>query len=194
MEVVPLITMKDRKILNLQEKLDRISQQQILYIHDLDGIEKDKPNLCTFQRLSKTCEIWIDSGPRNLGDIVDVFLAGANAITIRKYLFPKIEISKIRELSENKVFADIDFEQNDNDDFFYKEFDGLINFTIREKFEKNWKYIDLIKHHANKNNVVYTYDSNLENVKYWKYFGIANFLVDLDNFEEFKIKCLLKQK
>ena len=185
MEVVPLITMKDRKILNLQEKLDKINQEQILYIYDLDGIEKDKPNLCTIQRLSKTREIWIDSGPRNLGDIVDVFFAGANAITIRKRLFPKIDISKIREISENKVFADIDFEQNDNN-FFYNEFDGLINFTIREQFEKNFKYGELIKHHATKNNAVFTYDSNLENVKYWKYFGITNFLVDLDNFEEFK--------
>jgi hypothetical protein len=193
MEVVPLITMKDRKILNLQEKLDRINQEQILYIHDLDGIEKDKPNLCTFQRLSKTREIWVDSGPRNLGDIVDVFFAGANAITIRKFLFPKVDISKIRELSENKVFADIDFEQKDND-FFYNEFDGLINFTIREKFEKNFKYGELIKYYITKNNVVFTYDSNLENVEHWKYFGITNFLVDLDNFEEFKQKCLLKQK
>ena len=185
MEVVPLITMKDRKILNLRENLDRINQEQILYIYDLDGIEKDKPNLCTFQRLSKTREIWVDSGPRNIGDIVDVLFAGANAITIRKFLFPKVDISKIREISENKVFTDIDFEQKDND-FFYNEFDGLINFTIREKFEKNFKYGDLIKHYTTKNNVVFTYDSDLENAEYWKYFGISNFLVDLDNFEEFK--------
>ena len=185
MEVVPLITMKDRKILNLQDKLDKINQEQILYIYDLDGIEKDKPNLCTIQRLSKTREIWMDSGPRNLGDIVDVFFAGANAITIRKRLFPEIDISKIRDISENKVFADIDFEQND-DDFFYNEYDGLINFTIREKFEKHFKYGDLIKDYSTKNNVVFTYDSELENVKYWKYFGITNFLVDLVNFEEFK--------
>ena len=185
MEVVPLITMKDRKILNLQEKLDRISQQQILYIHDLDGIEKDKPNLCTFQRLSKTCEIWIDSGPRNLGDIVDVFLAGANAITIRKYLFPKIEISKIRELSENKVFADIDFDKKTKD-LVYNAFDGLINFANREKIEQNFKYADLLKKHTNKNMVVFTYDSDTGNVNYWKHFGVDNFLVDLDKFEEFK--------
>ena len=185
MEVVPLITMKNRKILNMREKLDRINQEQILYIYDLDGIEKDKPNLCTFQRLSKTRELWIDSGPRNLGDIVDVFLTGANAITIRKRLFPKFDISKIRELSENKVFADIDFEQKD-DDFFYNDFDGLINFTKRKKFEKDIKYADLIKQNSTKNNVVYTYETDLENIEYWKYFGITNFLVDLDNFEEFK--------
>jgi len=185
MEIIPLMTMKDRKILDTKEKLEQLNEEQILYIYDLDGIEKDKPNLCTFQRLTKAHKIWVDSGPRDLGDIVDAFLAGANAITIRKRLFPKIDISKVREISENKIFADINFNQK-NGDFVNNEFDGLINFTKREKIEKEFRYVDLLKQHTKKNTVVFTYDSDIVNVNYWKYFGITNFLVDLDKFEEFK--------
>lgn len=185
MEITPLITMKNRKILDSEEKIDQINEERILYIYDIDGIEKDKPNLCTFQRLSKTREIWVDTGPRDLGDIVDAFFAGANAITIRKHLFPKIDISKIREISENKIFASIDFDQKTTD-FVYNNFEGLINFTNREKIEQNFKYGDLLKQHTNKNIVVFTYDSDIGNVNYWKRFGINKFLVDLDKFEEFK--------
>jgi hypothetical protein len=185
MEIIPLMTMKDRKILDTKEKLEQLNEEQILYIYDLDGIEKDKPNLCTFQRLSKTREIWVDTGPRNLGDIVDALFSGANVITIRKHMFPKIDISKIREISENKVFAAIDIDQKTTD-FVFNDFEGLINFTNREKIEQDFKYGDLLKQHTNKNIVVFTYDSDIGNVNYWKLFGINKFLVDLDKFEEFK--------
>jgi uncharacterized protein related to proFAR isomerase len=185
MEIIPLITIKNRKILNSEEKLKQLNEEQRLYINDIDGIEKDKPNLCTFQRLSKTQEIWVDSGPRDLGDIVDVFFAGASAIIIRMHLFPKIDISKIREISENKIFAFIDFDQK-TADCVYNDFDGLINFTKREKFEHDFKYGGILKQHTTKKIVVFVYDSDIANINYWKYLGSTNFLVDLDNFEEFK--------
>jgi uncharacterized protein related to proFAR isomerase len=184
MEVTPLITMKKRKILDSEELLEKISEEQMVYIYDLDGIERDKPNLCTFQRLSKTQDIWVDSGPRTLGDIVDAFLAGAKAITVRKVLFPKIDLSKVREISENKIFSSIDFDQK-LDDHTAREFDGLINFMGREKIDLDFRYSDQLKQSVNQNNVL-TYDSNIDNLSYWRVFGIDKFLVDLDKFEEFK--------
>jgi uncharacterized protein related to proFAR isomerase len=184
MEVTPLITMKKRKILDSEELLEKISDDQILYIYDLDGIGRDKPNLCTFQRLSKTQDIWVDSGPRDLGDIVDAFLAGAKAITVRKTLFPKIDLSKVREISENKVFSSIDFDQNKNN-YNNRDFDGLINFIDREKMADDFRYSDQLKRFVNQNSV-FTYESNIGNLRYWKTLGIDKFLVDLDKVEEFK--------
>ena len=86
MEIIPVITMEKREISKKQSKflkkyLDERARQKPLYILDLFGINKDKPNLCTYQKLSKDFELWIDSGPRNLGDVVDIFMAGANAVS-----------------------------------------------------------------------------------------------------------------
>ena len=57
MEIIPLIRMEKRKILDdalSDNVLEQIDEEQIIYILDMDGIEKDKPNLCTYQRLSKS--------------------------------------------------------------------------------------------------------------------------------------------
>ena len=87
MEIIPLIRMEKRKILDdalSDNVLEQIDEEQIIYILDMDGIEKDKPNLCIYQRLSKSHDLRIDNGPRNLGDVVDATMAGATDITLRK--------------------------------------------------------------------------------------------------------------
>jgi len=181
MEVVPLITMKHWEIVDFEEEIKKLSEEQILYIYDLDGIEKDKPNLCTFQRLSKDLDIWVDSGPRDLGDVVDLFLAGAKAVTIRKNLFPNLDISKIREISENKVYIKIDYKEN----IIVEDPDGFINFEGYEKLQEKFEYSSLLNNYAKRKNV-YTYDSEIKNINFWKKQGFERFVVDLDKFEEFK--------
>ena len=185
MEFIPLIKIKNRKTSASDELLDTIDESQILYLHDLDGIEKDKPNLCTVQRLSKSHELWVDSGPRNLGDVVDSFMAGATAITIRETLFPQITLSKIREISENKIYVNINLEKQNTDDLFLQEVDGLTSFTKREKIEQEFIYRDLLRRYTSKN-TVYVYESNKDNIHFWKNYGSDAFLVDLEKFEEFK--------
>ena len=52
MKIIPLIRMEKRKILDdalSDNVLEQIEEEQIIYILDMDGIEKDKPNLCTYQ-------------------------------------------------------------------------------------------------------------------------------------------------
>jgi len=108
MEIIPLITLEKRRILETNQKttetkeIDQINEDEKIYILDKDGIEKDKPNLCLFQKTSNSYSLWIDSGPIELGDIVDSFMAGASAITIRKNLWKKLDLKKIREISENE--------------------------------------------------------------------------------------------
>jgi len=65
MEIIPLINLKRRKIiepkhasnLSLKKILERYKNKK-LYILDYDGLEKNKPNLCLYQKLSKYHEIW----------------------------------------------------------------------------------------------------------------------------------------
>jgi len=193
MEIIPLIKLKKRKILDyqkssLKEALKEIHENEKIYILDLDGIEKDKPNLCTFQRLSGSYDLWVDFGPKNIGDIVDAVMAGTTAITLREYLGSKIEISDIKDITENKIFTNIDFEYQSKYDFrdaHIQLSDGLVTFNTRELIESSFKNSDFFKTISMKKNI-YIYDSELKNSAYWKRFGIKGLLVDFDKIKEFK--------
>lgn len=188
MEFIPLITMKSRNIAEEQSKLleaflTEDETDKTLYILDLYGINKDKPNLCTYQKLSKDYDLWIDSGPRNLGDVVDVFMTGANAITLRKTTWSNIDISTIREISENKIYLNI--EKNIFDELIFYNNDGLVNFTSKEDLENDFKYEQMLKQLVSKNNV-YFYENDVRNLAYWKAYGVKNLLVDIDKMGDFK--------
>ena len=189
MDLIPLIRMKNRNIypgqsqnpLSFEEFLKKIDEDTKIYILDLDGIEKDKPNLCTYQRLSSSHNLWVDNGPRNLGDIVDAVTAGATDITLRINLCQKLNISDIKEISEDKIYTNIDF----TEDLSFFDTDGLVNFNTREEIETNFKYGEFFKKMILKSKI-YSYESDLDNISYWKHFGIEGLLVDLNKLKEFK--------
>jgi len=193
MEIIPLIKLNKRKIIDEDESssdniFEQIDEEQLLYILDLDGIEKDKPNLCTYQKLSKSYELWIDNGPRNLGDVVDAFMAGATRITIRKDLCLQLDIPSIREITENKIYININLEDQKthvSEDMFYHEIDGLVNFNDREKIRLDFRYSDFLKQFSIKNKI-YSYESDPLNVSYWKNYGVEGLLVEIKKLQEFK--------
>ena len=193
MEIIPLIKLKKRKIIDEDESssdniFEQIDEEQLLYILDLDGIEKDKPNLCTYQKLSKSYELWIDNGPRNLGDVVDAFMAGATRITIRKDLCLQLDIPSIREITENKIYININLEDQKtqvSEDMFYHEIDGLVNFNNREKIRLDFRYSEFLKQFSIKNKI-YSYESDPLTVSYWKNYGVEGLLVEIKKLQEFK--------
>ena len=189
MNIIHLIKMQKRKILSaLSEKeiFEKIPENQKIYILDQDGIDKDKPNLCTYQRISSDYELWVDYGPRNLGDVVDMFMAGAESVTIRPLLWPNLDISDIRDISENRVFINLDIEKVKNSSgFFDYDSDGLVNFYSRDNIESNFKYSDYLRYYGTKNKL-YSYENDSKNINYWKMFGVKTLLVDIEKFEEFK--------
>lgn len=196
MNLIPLIHMKKRKIyleegknpVEYKDFLNKFEEEKKIYILDWDGIEKDKPNLCTFQRFSPLYDLWVDFGPRDLGDVVDAFMAGATEITIRSQLCPQLAISDIREISENKVYANIDLDNmnlKNIDDLFLYDSDGLVNLNNKVKIDQDLRYSDFLNNLKRKNKL-YSYDSNPENLSYWKQFGVEGLLVDINKYEELK--------
>jgi uncharacterized protein related to proFAR isomerase len=193
MDIIPLIKLKKRRIVDypksfLKEIKDVIDENESLYILDFDGIEKNKPNLCTVQRLASSYDLWFDFGPKDLGDIVDAIMTGAESITLRKPLWPNIKVSEIKEITENKIFTNIDFEYKGKYDFkdIYKEqLDGFVNFYSRKEIESSFQNSDYFKTISKKKNV-FTYESNLKNISYWKGHGVKGIIVDFDKYKEFK--------
>ncbi len=193
MKIIPVITMHKRKMINLppesaQKAIEKIDEDTPIYLIDNDGILKDKPNICTFQKLSKNYELWIDNAPRTLGDIVDTFMAGATKIVIRKKYCPELKIEKIREITDNEIFSNLEIDENQTITPFYNFYqnsDGLINFYNKEKLEMNFKYQDIIKQYIGQK-PIYTNENKKENLLFWKNLGIKNFLTNIENYTEFK--------
>lgn len=195
MELIPLIYMKKRKIhlkktgppISQEEFLQKLNGESRIYILDLDGIEKDKPNLCTFQRLSPTLELWLDTGPRDIGDVVDAFMAGALEITIRKNLCKNLKVPNIREISENKIYINISYDNLNFsiDDLDFNDSDGIVNLYNKDKIEQDFKSKDYFNQIKIKNKT-YSYESDPVNIEYWKRQKVEGLLVDIDKLEEFK--------
>lgn len=181
MEFIPLITLQKGRITqDISEKLDEFKR---IYVLDLDGIEKGRPNFDFYQKFSASVDLWVDNGPRNIGDVVDALMAGATDITIRREMCKNLKISDIRDVSENKIYANIDFEKSD--DMFFYEVDGFVNFIEKDRIEPNLEYsghMDKIK--AEKK--IYSYESDRKNISFWAGLNIEGLLVDIGKFKEFK--------
>jgi hypothetical protein len=189
MDIIPLIKMKKRKMLGILSKkeiFNLISENQMIYILDLDGIDKDKPNLCTFQKNSSNYSLWVDFGPRTLGDIVDAFMAGVERITIRTELYSKLNITDIRDISENKIFINLDIEKNqEKKDVFDYGSDGIVNLNEKSKIDSNFIYSDYLRQYGLKFDL-YSYENNPKNINYWKTLGVKTLLVDVERYKDFE--------
>ena len=49
-----------------------------LYVVDLDGIDRDRPELDFLQELSRDAEVWVDAGVRTADQAIDVLVTGAH--------------------------------------------------------------------------------------------------------------------
>lgn len=196
LNLIPLVYTKDRKILfektrkpvTIEKIQKKIKSESKIYILDVDGIKKGKPNLGIYQNLSNSYDLWVDYGPRTLGDIVDGFFTGITTITIRKKLCPRLNVSDIREISENEFYTNIEFEKNrfyNLNDAFFNESDGLVNFYNKNQIESVDNNIGYIVKYNKKANI-FTYEEDPLNIKYWQHFGIKNFIIEQNRIEEFK--------
>ncbi len=197
MEIIPLINLKKGKMVepkylenvSLNELLERFKDDK-LYILDHDGIEKNKPNLCLYQKLSKHHELWVDAGPQVLGDVVDSVIAGANSITIRKNLWQDTDISGIKEISENKIYGEVTLERysiSGTITSLVYDVDGLVVFDKKNQIEGDFKSAERLKDIC-KRYETYAYGLKKKNAAYWEKLGVTGLLIDIERAEEFKRK------
>ena len=186
MDLIPLIYIENKKIriskksnpVSVKDFIKNSKDKKKIYILDLDGIDRNKPNLCTYQRLVSFYDIWVDNGPRNLGDIVDTTMAGATDITLRKELSPQLTLKDIREITENKIFGNIELNKANKID----DVDGLVVFE--EAINKSdFKINEVIKNMVSKNKT-YLYVTDIKTKSNWENLGVAGLLIDLGKIKE----------
>jgi len=193
MEYIPIIKINNRKIVNCyNDEIKNIKNLLIkyqdipIYILDYDGIKKNKPNLCLLQKLSKKYKLWIDQGPRSLGDIVDSIIAGTENITVRLNLIEYDDLINIKEIIENKIYINVE-ETNVNElsSSNNLNLDGYTMF-LNEKLLSNFKIIEYIKNFVKKNSS-YIYIKNKSELDLLNKYDFKGFLSDIEKIEELKI-------
>jgi len=86
--------------------IDRLSPTYaLLYFADLDGLERNDPQLDYIQELSRDMPLWVDSGVRRADQAIDVIVAGAQkAVLSSAYLQGPRELRRAWKLSTDLVF------------------------------------------------------------------------------------------
>lgn len=66
-----------------------------LYVVDIDGVRHRQPQFEYLQEISQGKEMWVDTGPRNVDEVMDVIVAGATrAVISTRTLHSAREISR----------------------------------------------------------------------------------------------------
>jgi hypothetical protein len=86
--------------------IDRLSPHYpLLYFVDLDGIERNDPQLDYVQELSRDMPLWVDSGVRRADQAIDVLVAGAQkAVLSSAYVQGPRELRRAWRLSTELLF------------------------------------------------------------------------------------------
>lgn len=96
LEVIPVIHARGGQLVgpdaeplegDLREVGRRFSRQHdAVYLVDLDGLRRNKPDLSLLQQLSGRVHTWADGGSRSHQDAMDLIIAGAEQVTIRHHV------------------------------------------------------------------------------------------------------------
>lgn len=187
MEYVPVLYLpsNDQKIgLNAIDLKNLMKKEGFteLYLLDELGIKKNKPQYDFYQRFSTIFDLWVDTGPRNIGDVVDDVFSGAKRIIIRLDLWTEDSLKSIREITDHEIYVAVDlnsFGSLSENRLFFDEADGVVLFvtdtnTLRFKIESEIN--QLIKDTA-----VYVFDMG-KNEHIWSLKDIKGFLRDINHY------------
>lgn len=193
MENIPLLHIKKRKIVNnknieisnIEYLLEDFKDKRI-YLFDHDGLNKNKPNLCLYQKFSKYHNLWIDSGFRFIGDLYDSIIAGADSITIRKELWIDTEIEKLKDVTECKIYNNINNTNLPNrSNKLFENIDGYVILGDISFLKNNFQNSEFIKNLSKKIDVYIYYDETIE-FSFYKKLNLSGLIIDIEHIKEFK--------
>ena len=76
-----------------------------LYVVDLDGVERQDPQLDYLQEIARDTEVWVDAGVRNSDQAIDALITGASrAVLSTSVLWGPPELERAWALSQDLAF------------------------------------------------------------------------------------------
>jgi hypothetical protein len=117
MDTIPLLYLKGGKLVKPNTKKwiwQRKSPSHVftdfsrefgeVYVMDLDGHQKNRAHLDVYHSMSRKISLWVDAGPRNPGDVMDLFISGVHRITLKWELMDDNYLKEIREMCTGEIF------------------------------------------------------------------------------------------
>lgn len=88
------------------EVMDRlVAEYPLVYLVDLDGVERAEPQLDFLQELARDATLWVDGGVRNADQAIDILVTGAQrAVLSSATLWGPRELRRAWRLSAELVF------------------------------------------------------------------------------------------
>jgi len=117
-EVIPLLLLKGRTTLFREYSKKAISELskslrkrdfEKLYVLDLDGVERNKPQLDIVQVLSDDFSIFYEAGPRRGANVVDLVIAGADKVYMNTYSMSALDEVKVALTFTENIGLKIDW-------------------------------------------------------------------------------------
>lgn len=183
MNIVPLVCIrnaglfdgKEGTTLSFEEMTKRVEKDSLLYVLDLDGIERNNPNLDLCQRLAEHAVLWIDNGPRRIDDVMDTIMAGATNITLREDLWPALDMPGVQELTDDEIYLE-KTRQYQEQRTMAPGYPGEIGVVL---FDEEALSGGLSKERMG-NQKMYLYVNSLAKLASWTEQGITGVVVDLN--------------
>jgi len=148
MEIIPSISFKneepviveegdyeylkvDDDVLSLDEIMDELVDYEKLYYLDIDGINKNKPQIDVIRELSLRKELWGDTGARDENGITDAYIAGlTRAVLSTKTAYKWEAFEKAAKMSDELIMG------IDIDDGIISPTEEIRNMSLREMIRK----------------------------------------------------------
>jgi uncharacterized protein related to proFAR isomerase len=97
---------REGKPFDIFDVVDHLTARyRMLYVVDLDGIEHNEPQLDYLQEVAREAEVWVDAGPANADQVIDILVTGARrAVLSTAYLRNGRELRRAWKLSTDLAF------------------------------------------------------------------------------------------
>ena len=93
-----------RNPINLIKEMD-FSEEEI-FILDIDGLERNSPDLDTVKHMATFRDIWLDAGTPDYESMMDLFISGASRVVLSTLSVISLEeLRKALDMSENIIFS-----------------------------------------------------------------------------------------
>ena len=161
------------------------TKEKTLYIIDEAGIRKNNPLVNIYQKLASRYELWVDSGPRESGDVVDLVFSGVQRIIIRPSLWNGIDLNNVRNMTDQMLVElhELSVENRESKDMgisVVNEYDGVAIYIDGDWKQRRFANEEMVKKNANRpESFVYEHDGL--NQKTWEQYGFTGMLVDIEH-------------
>ncbi len=94
----------------VDQMLNELQDFDTLYMLDLDGIERDRPQLDLIRTLSMRKKLWVDGGSRDIDTLTDMYIAGADRVVLSTKTAPSVDFIEESAEMSNTLILSIDMD------------------------------------------------------------------------------------